>query len=67
MEGCAEIEDQQDGICMIKFLHRVYFNTNGFKQSMIEMVLANKKIYLYFQKEEWSLDNNTPEPARKNV
>ena len=44
MEGWAEVEDAQDGIRMIKLLHRVYFDTDGSRQSMREMVLTDKKI-----------------------
>ena len=59
MEGWAEVEDTQGGIKMIKLLHRVYFDTDGSRQSMREMVLDNKKMYLYFQKKEWTLDKYT--------
>ena len=41
---------------MVKLLHRVYFDTDGFKQSMSEMVLVDKELFLCFQKKEWSLD-----------
>ena len=56
MEGWADIEDPRDGIRMVKFLHRVYVDTDGSKQSMSKMVLADKKLFLCFQKKEWSLD-----------
>ena len=56
MEGWTDIKESQDGIKMVKLLHRVYFDTDGAKQSMREMVLADKKLYLCFQKKEWSLD-----------
>jgi hypothetical protein len=53
---------------MVKLLHRVYFDTDGSKQSMREMVLADKKLYLCFQKKEWSLDKYTREfQARQEV
>ena len=68
MEGWTEVEDAQDGIRMIKLLHRVYFDTDGSKQSMREMVLADKKLYLCFQKKEWSLNEYTREfLARQEV
>ena len=68
MEGWTEVEDAQDGIKMIKLLHRVYFDTDGSKQSMREMVLTDKKLYLCFQKKEWSLDEYTREfLARREV
>ena len=68
MEGWSEVEEDQDGIKMTKLLHRVYFDTDGSKQSMREMVLADKKLYLCFQKKEWSLDEYTREfLARKEV
>ena len=59
IEGWTYIEESQDGIKMVKLLHRVYFNTDESKQSMREMVLADKKLYLCFQKKEWSLDKYT--------
>ena len=59
MEGWTEIEESQDGIKMVKLLHRVYFDTDGSKQLMREMSLADKKLYLCFQKKEWSLDEYT--------
>ena len=52
MEGWTEIKESQDGVAMVKLLHRVYFDTDGSKQSMREMVLADKKLYLCFQKKE---------------
>ena len=53
---------------MVKLLHRVYFDTDGSRQSMREMVLADKKLYLCFQKKEWSLDEYTREfQARHEV
>ena len=52
MEGWADIEDSQDRIRMIKFLHIVYFDTDGYTQSMREIVLADKKLFLSFQKKE---------------
>ena len=68
MEGWTEIEENQDGIKLVKLLHRVYFNTDGSKQSMREMVLADKKLYLCFQKKDWSLDEYTREfQARHEV
>ena len=68
MEGWIDIEETQDGIHMIKFLHRVYFDTDGSKQSMREMVLADKKLYLCYQKKDWSLDDYTREfIAREEV
>ena len=68
MEIWTEFKDVQDGIRMIKLLHRVYFDTDGSKQLMREMVLADKKLYLYFQKKEWSLDEYTQEfLAREEV
>ena len=68
MEGWTKIEDKHDGITLIKFLHWVYFDTDGSKQSMREIVLADKKLYLCFHKKEWSLDEYTREfLARKEV
>jgi hypothetical protein len=68
MEGWTDIEESQDGIKMVKLLHRVYFDTDGSKQSMREMVLADKKLYLCFQKKEWTLDEYTREfQARHKV
>jgi hypothetical protein len=68
MEGWTEIEESQDGVKMVKLLHRVYFDTGGSKQLMQEMVLADKKLYLCFQKKEWSLDKYTREfQARHEV
>ena len=61
MEGWAEVEDDQSGIRMIKLLHRVYFDTDGSKQSVREMVLADKKLLLCYQKKDWSLDDYTRE------
>ena len=52
LEGWTEIEESQDGIKMVKLLHRVYFDTDRSKQSMREMVLADKKLHLCFQKKE---------------
>ena len=48
MEGWTDIEETQDGVAMVKLLHRVYFDTDGSKQSMREMVLTDKKLYLCF-------------------
>ena len=31
MEGWTDIEESQDGIKMVKLLHRVYFDTDGSK------------------------------------
>jgi uncharacterized protein CbrC (UPF0167 family) len=68
MQGWTEIEDMQDGIKMVKLLHRVYFDTDGSKQSVREMVLADKKLYLCYQKKDWSLDDYTREfVARQEV
>jgi hypothetical protein len=68
MEGWTEIEESQDGVKMVKLLHRVYFDTDGSKQSMQEMVLAGKKLYLCVQKKEWSLNKYTREfQARHKV
>jgi hypothetical protein len=68
MQGWSEIEDNQDGIKMIKLLHRVYFDTDGSKQSVREMVLADKKLYICYQKKDWSLDDYTREfVARQEV
>ena len=68
MEGWTDIEELQDRIKMVKLLHRVYFDTDGSKQSMREMVLADKKLYLCFQKKEWSFDKYTREfQARQQV
>ena len=68
MEGWTDIKESQDGIKMVKLLHRVYFDTDGSKQSMQEMVLADKKLYLCFQKKEWTLDEYTREfQARHKV
>jgi hypothetical protein len=61
MEDWTDIEESQDGIKMVKLLHRVHFDTDGSKQPMREMVLADKKLYLCFQKKEWSLDEYTRE------
>ena len=57
MEGWTDIKESQDGIKMVKLLHGVYFNTDGSKQSMREMVLADKKLHLYFQKKNGALMN----------
>ena len=68
MEGWTDIKESQDRIKMVKLLHRVYFNTDGSKQSMREMVLADEKLYLCFQKKEWSLNEYTREfHARQEV
>ena len=68
MEGWTELKESQDGVAMVKLLHRVYFDTDGSKQSMREMVLADKKLYLCFQKKEWSLNKYTREfQARHKV
>jgi hypothetical protein len=68
MEGWTNIEESQDGIKMVKLLHRVYFDTDGSKQSMREIVLADKKLFLCFHKKEWSLDKYTIEfIAREEV
>ena len=61
MEGWSDIEEKQDGIRLVKLLHRVYFDTDGSRQSMREMVLADKKLYLCFQKKDWTLDEYTRE------
>eukprot|EP00957_Ditylum_brightwellii_P006783 514665-Ditylum_brightwellii.AAC.1 len=61
MEGWAVIKESQDRIKMIKLLHRVYFDTDVSKELMREMVLANKKLFLCFQKKELSLDKYTRE------
>ena len=61
MEGWSDIEEKQDGIKLVKLLHRVYFDTDGSRQSMREMVLADKKLYLCFQKKDWTLDEYTRE------
>ena len=54
MEGWIdiEVEESQERIKMVKLLHRVYCDTDGSKQSMREMVLADKNLYLCFQKKE---------------
>ena len=68
MERWTNIKESQDGIKMVKLLHRVYFDTDGFKQSMRELVLAEKKVFLCFQKKEWSLNKYTREfIAREEV
>ena len=68
MEGWTDIKESQDGIKMVKLLHRVYFDTDGSKQSMREIVLADEKLYLCFQKKEWSIDEYTREfQARQEV
>ena len=61
MEGWTDIKESQDRSKMVKLLHRAYFDTDGSKQSMREMVLADKKLYLCYQKKEWSLDECTRE------
>jgi hypothetical protein len=68
MQGWSEIEDAQDGIRLVKLLHMVYFDTDGSRQSARELVLADKKLYLCYQKKDWSLDEYTREfVARKEV
>jgi hypothetical protein len=61
MEGWADIKEYQDGIKTVNLLHRVYFNTDGSRQSMREMVIVDKKLFLCFQKKEWSLYKYTRE------
>ena len=61
MPGWEEINDDQDGISLIKLLHKVYFDTDGSKQSMQEIVTAHKKLYLGCQRKDWSLDEYTRE------
>ena len=62
------IDDNQDGISLIKLLHKVYFNTDVSKQSIQEIVTAHKKLFLCFQKKDWSLDEYTREfTARHKV
>ena len=55
------INKDQDGISLIKLLHKVYFDTDGPKQFIWEIMTAYKKIFLCFQKKEWSLDEYTRE------
>ena len=63
-----DIKDSQDGILLVKMLHQIYFDQDGSKQSMWEIVTPDKKLYLYFQKKDWSLDKYTREfNARKEV
>ena len=68
MPGWEAINDNQDGISLIKLLHKVYFDTDESKQSIQEIITAHKKLYLWFQKKDWSLDEWTREfTARQEV
>ena len=56
MPGWKVIDNDQDGISLIKFIHKVYFDTDGPKHSIQDIVTVHKKLFLCFQKKDWSLD-----------
>ena len=56
MTGWEAISKDQDGFSLIKLLHKVHFDIDESKQSIQEIVTAHKKLFLCFQKKDWSLD-----------
>ncbi len=53
------IEDEQDGIGLLKLLHSIYFQHDGAKQNIMELVKTEKKLFLIYQGKNESLDSYT--------
>jgi len=48
----GKIEEDQDGLALIKLLQDITFHKDGSKQSMMELVESEKSLYSCFQRKE---------------
>ena len=54
-----QIEEEQDGMEFLKLLHSIYFQHDGAKQNIMELVKTEKKLFLIYQGKNKSLDSYT--------
>ncbi len=46
MVGFKEVVEEQDGLKLIKLLQKAYFEQDGTKQAILEIVKADKRLML---------------------
>ncbi len=61
MVGFEDVVDEQDSLKLIKLLWKAYFEQDGTKQAILEIVEANKRLMLCWQKPGMSIDTYTRE------
>ena len=64
LSGMAEydgLDDDQDGIRLVKLLREIYFEQDGTRQAMAELVAADKRLMLCWQRPGWTLEEYTRE------
>ena len=61
MPEFEQLKTDQDGVGLANLLRRIYFDQDGSKQAMVELVEANKTMYLCWQRPGMSLDDYTRE------
>ena len=59
MAGFDTVKDDLDGLGLIKLLRKAYFEQDGTKQAMLEIVEADKRLMLCWQKPGMTIDAYT--------